>query len=65
MANVIISSAAENDYTESLPWYAAQSVVAANDFDAEFDRAFVQIANDVVMIAVAHGSCSPDYWLNR
>ncbi|TWT81734.1 Plasmid stabilization system protein [Planctomycetes bacterium CA13] len=96
MANVIICSAAEVDYIESLTWYAARSVDAANDFDAEFDRALAQIANDperfplcdvrhryfllrrfpfrviyrivhddVVVIAVAHGSRSPIYWTDR
>ncbi|MDB4766493.1 hypothetical protein OAG71_02265 [bacterium] len=39
MTNVIICSAAEIDYTESLTWYAERSLDAANDFDAEFDRA--------------------------
>ena len=46
MANVIICSAAEVDYTQSLKWYAERSIEAANDFDAEFDRAISQIAND-------------------
>lgn len=44
MANVIICSAAEVDSTESLTWYTARSVDAANDFDAEFDRALSKIA---------------------
>ncbi len=48
MANVIICSGAEVDYTESLTWYAERSVDATNDFDAEFDRALVQIAADSV-----------------
>ena len=96
MANVIICSAAEGDYTESLKWYAERSVEAANDFDIEFDRAISQIArdperfpmcdsrhryfllrrfpfriiyrivaSDIVVIAVAHGSRSPDYWAKR
>jgi len=96
MANVIISSAAEIDYTESLTWCAERSVDAANDFDAEFDRALSQIVSDperfplcdsrhryfllrrfpfriiyrivrseIVVIAVAHGSRSPDYWTDR
>ena len=46
MANVIICSAAEVDFTESLKWYAERSIDAANDFDAEFDRAISQIAAD-------------------
>lgn len=46
MADVIISSAAEIDYTESLKWYAERSINAADDFDAEFDRALTRIAAD-------------------
>ena len=44
MANIIVCSAADVDYTESLTWYAEHSNDAANDFDAEFDRALKQIA---------------------
>ncbi len=96
MANLIVCSAAEIDYTESLRWYAEQSVAVAIDFDAEFDRALSQIAanperfpmcdlrhryfllrrfpfriifrdvrGDVLVIAVAHNSRSPDYWAKR
>jgi len=96
MANVIICSAAEVDYTETLKWYAKRSIEAANDFDAEFDRAIAQIvdtpdrfpmcdsrhryfllrrfpfrviyrmvASNIVVIAVAHASRSPNYWANR
>ena len=46
MTNVIICSAAEVDFTESLKWDAERSIEAANDFDAEFDRAISQIAAD-------------------
>ena len=46
MTSVIICSAAEVDFTESLKWYAERSIEAANDFDAEFDRAMSQIAAD-------------------
>lgn len=46
MTNVIICSAAEVDFTESLKWYAEQSIEAANDFDTEFDSAISQIAAD-------------------
>ena len=38
MARLIICSAAETDYTESLVWYAGRSLEAANDFENEFDR---------------------------
>jgi len=96
MASVIIISAVEIDYTESLTWYAERSIDVANDFDAEFDRALSQIVSDperfplcdsrhryfllrrfpfriiyrivrgdIVVIAVAHGSRSPDYWTDR
>jgi len=96
MAKLIFSAATEIDYFESLTWYAERSVDAANDFDAEFDRALAQIASDperfplcdvrhryflmrrfpfriiyrmihydVVVIAVAHSSRSPDYWADR
>jgi plasmid stabilization system protein ParE len=96
MGNLIICSAAEDDYTESLRWYAERSIEAANDFDTEFDRALGEITasperfprcddrhryflmrrfpfqiiyrvpgEDVVIIAVAHTSRSPDYWSNR
>ena len=46
MAKLIFSAAAESDYFESLTWYARRSVDAANDFDAEFDRALALIASD-------------------
>lgn len=96
MAKVIICSAAEVDYIESLTWYAERSVDAANEFDVEFDRALTQIAadperfplcdarhrffllrrfpfrivyrmahEDVVVIAVAHGSRTHAYWVDR
>jgi len=44
MTKVIICSAAEVDYTESLKWHAERSTEAANDFDSEFNRAISQIA---------------------
>ena len=46
MADVFICSAAEVEFAESLKWYAERSIEAANDFDAEFDRAVSQIAAD-------------------
>ena len=45
MTKVIICSAAEDDYTQSLRWYAARSIEAADDFDSEFDRALSQIVD--------------------
>lgn len=46
MVKLTICSAAEDDYTQSLRWYAEHSIEAANDFDAEFDRALTEIAAD-------------------
>ncbi len=46
MASLIVCSAAENDYTESLCWYAVRSATAAHDFDAEFSRALDEILSD-------------------
>jgi plasmid stabilization system protein ParE len=43
MANIIVCSAAEIDYTESLRWYAQRNTKAANDFETEFDLALQQI----------------------
>ena len=96
MTEVIVTSAAEQDFTASLCWYANQSREIANDFDSEFDRVMQELlldperfpycddvhrfvlmrrfpfqvifridGSDVVIIAVAHASRSPDYWLNR
>lgn len=42
--NVVISSPAEWEYTESLSWYADRSIAAANDFEFEFHRALELIA---------------------
>ncbi len=96
MAKVILCSAAEVDYSESLCWYAERSVDAANDFDTELADAFDRIVSDpmrfpmcderhrfflmrrfpfriiyriiqdeIVVIAVAHASRSPEFWENR
>jgi plasmid stabilization system protein ParE len=46
MANVIISSSAERDFTESLCWYSERSAEAAKNFDLEFDRAIHQTSSD-------------------
>ena len=43
MNKLVICSAAEIDYTESLSWYAERSLLAANDFDDELQRAFHEI----------------------
>jgi plasmid stabilization system protein ParE len=96
MTKVIVCSAAENDYTESLCWYSERSVDAARGFDDAFNRAISDIAadperfpfcdgqhrfflmrrypfriifrlidHDVVVIAIAHASRSPDFWDDR
>jgi len=44
MNNVLIAEAAEEEYTDSLKWYAERSVQAAEGFEAEFERALVSIA---------------------
>lgn len=46
MASLIVCSAAEKDYAESLCWYASRSTALASDFDDEFDRALSQILCD-------------------
>ncbi len=46
MADVLVTSAAERDFTESLCWYAERSERAAAGFDAEFARALESIAAD-------------------
>ena len=38
MADVLIATAAEQDYTEALSWYARRSERAARGFEAEFER---------------------------
>ena len=43
MANLVVCSAAEIDYTESLRWYSERNTKAANDFETEFDFALQQI----------------------
>ena len=46
MTDVVVSSAAERDYTEALCWYAERSIQAAERFDTEFDLAIQTIASD-------------------
>jgi hypothetical protein len=36
MAEVVIGAGAEEDYTQSLQWYAERSTSAAEGFEAEF-----------------------------
>jgi len=45
MTKVIICSAAEIDYTESLVWYVEKGANVAKAFDDEFGRALAEIAN--------------------
>jgi plasmid stabilization system protein ParE len=46
MVDLLVSSAAEADYTDALLWYAERSVQAADLLDVEFDRALNVIAAD-------------------
>ena len=46
MNDLLICSAAENEYAEALFWYAERSIQVAERFDAEFDQALLTIAND-------------------
>jgi plasmid stabilization system protein ParE len=97
MAEPNITAGAEEDYTESLRWYAKRSARAARRFDAEFARALEAIAANpdtyprcddrhrfylmkrypfrliyrqepdgrILVVAVAHTSRRPGYWLER
>jgi plasmid stabilization system protein ParE len=46
MSNVVISEGAEEDYVESLRWYAERSKQAAEGFEAEFGQALEAVAED-------------------
>ncbi|NLS95158.1 MAG: type II toxin-antitoxin system RelE/ParE family toxin [Planctomycetaceae bacterium] len=46
MIRVVIASAAEDDFTEALTWYAERSVSAAEGFEAEFERALQTIREE-------------------
>jgi len=46
MVSLLITSAAEEDFTEALCWYAERSQQAAEGFQAEFERALESIAAD-------------------
>lgn len=46
MSELVITSAAEQDFTEALCWYAERSQQAAERFDAEFRRALDSIKAD-------------------
>jgi plasmid stabilization system protein ParE len=46
MIDVVVSSAAEDDFSEALSWYAERSGQAAERFDAEFNNAIQTIASD-------------------
>lgn len=43
MDNLLIAEAAEEEYAESLKWYAQQSVRAAAGFEATFEQALESI----------------------
>jgi len=44
MSRLLIAEAAEEEYTESLKWYAERSLRAAERFDAAFEQALDSIA---------------------
>lgn len=44
MDNLLIAAAAEEEYTESLKWYAERSLRAADGFEAAFEQALESIA---------------------
>ncbi|MBI3468278.1 MAG: type II toxin-antitoxin system RelE/ParE family toxin [Planctomycetes bacterium] len=44
MSDVLIGEGAEEDYVDSLRWYAERSKQAAEGFEAEFARALEAIA---------------------
>ena len=46
MTDLVVSSAAEDDYAEALSWYAERSMQAAERFDMEFDHAIETIGSD-------------------
>ena len=46
MVDLVVSSAAEEDFAEALSWYAARSVHVAERFDAEFGQSLTTIASD-------------------
>jgi plasmid stabilization system protein ParE len=46
MGNVLISEGAEEDYVESLRWYAERSKHAAQGFEAEFGEALEAIVEN-------------------
>lgn len=46
MIELVVSSAAEVDYSNALSWYAQQDVAVAEQFDTEFDRVMQTIAED-------------------
>jgi plasmid stabilization system protein ParE len=46
MADVLITAGADQDYVETLCWYAQHSPRAANGFEAEVERALKAIGED-------------------
>ena len=44
MDNLLIAEAAEEEYAESLKWYAERSLRAAEGFEAAFEQALESIA---------------------
>ena len=46
MSKPRVTSAAESEFTEALCWYAGRSQHAAEQFDAEFDKALETISTN-------------------
>ena len=45
MIDLVVCSAAEEEYADALSWYAERSVQAAERFDAEIDSALKSISS--------------------
>jgi len=46
MIELVVCSAAEDEYADALAWYAERSVQAGEQFESEFDHALRTIASD-------------------
>lgn len=52
MAEVFVSSAAEQDYTDAFCWYAERNVTLAEVFETAVNTAFTMIGNDPLRFPV-------------
>jgi len=46
MTKILVYSSAEEEYTESLSWYAERSIKAAIEFDREFELSLANISSN-------------------